>query len=171
MEEFAAFAPLHTVQPPYNLFERGVERDVLPYVRDRGLTALTYGALCRGLLSGKIRADATFIGDDLRRVDPKFQPPRLAEYVRAVTRLDGLAQARFGKRVIQLALRWVLDQPGVGAALWGARRPDQLDALPDALGFTLDAATKADIERIVNEEVPDPIGPEFMAPPLTVAAG
>jgi aryl-alcohol dehydrogenase-like predicted oxidoreductase len=171
MEEFAAFAPLHTVQPPYNLFERGVEREVLPYVRDRGLTALTYGALCRGLLSGKIRADATFIGDDLRRVDPKFQPPRLAEYVRAVTRLDGLAQARFGKRVIQLALRWVLDQPGVGAALWGARRPDQLDALPDALGFTLDAATKADIERIVNEEVPDPIGPEFMAPPLTVAAG
>ena len=171
MDEFAKFAPLHTVQPPYNLFERGIEHDVLPYVRERGLTALTYGALCRGLLSGKIRADATFTGDDLRRVDPKFQPARLAQYARAVARLDELAQTRFHKRVIHLALRWVLDQPGVGAALWGARRPDQLDALPDALGFTLDDAAKADIERIVDEEVRDPIGPEFMAPPLSVASG
>lgn len=170
MDEFARFAPLHTVQPPYNLFERGIERDVLPYVRERGLTALTYGALCRGLLSGKIREDSTFAGDDLRRVDPKFQPPRLAQYVRAVTRLDELARTRFGKNVIHLALRWVLDQPGVGAALWGARRPDQLDALPEALGFTLDAALQAEMERIVAEEVPDPIGPEFMAPPLSVAA-
>ena len=171
MDEFAKFAPLHTVQPPYNLFERGVEHDVLPYVRERGLTALTYGALCRGLLSGKIREDTNFTGDDLRGVDPKFQPPRLGQYLRAVQRLDELARTSFGKRVIHLALRWVLDQPGVGAALWGARRPDQLDALPGALGFTLDDATKAAIERIVTEEVRDPIGPEFMAPPLGVAAG
>jgi aryl-alcohol dehydrogenase-like predicted oxidoreductase len=166
MDEFAKVAPLHTVQPPYNLFERGVERDVLPYVREHGLTALTYGALCRGLLSGKLHEDTSFTGDDLRGVDPKFQPPRFAQYLRAVARLDELARTRFGKRVIHLALRWVLDAPGVGAALWGARRPDQLDALPDALGFTLDDATKADIERIVSEEVPDPVGPEFMAPPL-----
>jgi aryl-alcohol dehydrogenase-like predicted oxidoreductase len=90
--------------------------------------------------------------------------------LRAVARLDELARTRFGKRVIHLALRWVLDQPGVGAALWGARRPDQLDALPGALGFTLDDATKAEIERIVTEEVRDPIGPEFMAPPLHATA-
>ena len=171
MDEFAKFAPLHTVQPPYNLFERGVERDVLPYVRERELTALTYGALCRGLLSGSTREDTRFTGDDLRGTDPKFQAPRLGQYVRAVGRLDELARARFGKRVIHLALRWVLDQPGVGAALWGARRPDQLDALPDALGFTLDEGTKAEIERIVDENVLDPIGPEFMAPPVGAAAG
>lgn len=171
MDEFAKFAPLHTVQPPYNLFERGIERDVLPYVREHDLTALTYGALCRGLLSGAIREDTRFTGDDLRSTDPKFQAPRLGRYLQAVQKLDDLARTRFGKRVIHLALRWVLDQPGVGAALWGARRPDQLDALPDALGFTLDEETQADIERIVAENVPDPIGPEFMAPPLGVGAG
>jgi aryl-alcohol dehydrogenase-like predicted oxidoreductase len=170
LDEFAKFAPLHTVQPPYNLFERGIEHDVLPYVREHGLTALTYGALCRGLLSGKLRADTNFGGDDLRRVDPKFQPPRFAQYLRAVARLDELARTRFGKGVIHLALRWVLDQPGVGAALWGARRPDQLDALPGALGITLDDATKSEIDRIVTDEVPDPIGPEFMAPPLHAVA-
>lgn len=170
IDEFAKYAPLHTVQPPYNLFERGIEGDALPYAREHELTTLTYGALCRGLLSGAIREDATFAGDDLRRVDPKFQPPRLGQYLRAVARLDELARTRFGKRVIHLALRWVLDQPGVGSALWGARRPNQLDALPEVLGFTLDDATKAEIERIVAAEVPDPIGPEFMAPPLREAA-
>lgn len=169
MDEFATFAPLHTVQPPYNLFERGIERDVLPYARGHQLTSLTYGALCRGLLSGKIDERTSFSGDDLRGSDPKFQPPRLTQYLRAVERLDELARERFGKRVIHLALRWVLDQPGVGAALWGARRPDQLDALPGALDFTLDEATKAEIDRVLTEEVRDPVGPEFMAPPLRVA--
>jgi aryl-alcohol dehydrogenase-like predicted oxidoreductase len=170
MDEFAKYAPLHTVQPPYNLFERGVERDVLPYVREHRLTALTYGALCRGLLSGSMRENTVFSGDDLRRSDPKFQEPRYATYLRAVGRLDDFARARYGKRVIHLALRWVIDQAGVGAALWGARRPDQIDALAGALEFTLDAPALAEIDRIVAQ-VPDPVGPEFMAPPLTAAAG
>ena len=171
MDEFAKSAKLHTVQPPYNLFERAAEKDVLPYAASHGLTSLTYGALCRGLLSGAMRADTPFTGDDLRRTDPKFQPPRFAEYLRAVERLDELARTRFGKRVIHLALRWVLDQPGVGVALWGARRPNQVDALPGALGFSLDVQTKAEIDRIVAEEVKDPVGPEFMAPPLEGAVG
>ena len=170
MAEFSQYAKIHTVQPPYNLFERGAERDVLPYAIEHEITSLTYGALCRGLLSGKITGNTKFDGDDLRRTDPKFQPPRLAEYLRAVKRLDELARERFGKRVIHLALRWVLDQPGVGAALWGARRPDQLDALGGALDLSLDDRTKRDIDLIVSEEVKDPVGPEFMAPPERMVA-
>jgi aryl-alcohol dehydrogenase-like predicted oxidoreductase len=170
MNEFTRFAPLHTIQPPYNLFERGAEREVLPYAKQHGIAALTYGAICRGLLSGRMRADTSFSGDDLRREDPKFQPPRFAQYLRAVERLDMLARERFGRRVIELALRWVLDQPGVSVALWGARRPDQVDAVSGALGFALDDASKREIERIVDEEVTDPIGPEFMAPPLEPSA-
>lgn len=165
MEIFRRHAALHTVQPPYNIFERAAEQDVLPYARENQICALTYGALCRGLLSGRMRADTKFEGDDLRRTDPKFQPPRYAQYLRAVERLDQLAQQRFGKRVIHLALRWVLDRPGVGAALWGARRPDQVDAVAGAIDFNLDAETKNEIDAIVVEEVKDPVGPEFMAPP------
>ena len=52
MDAFREVAPLHSVQPPYNLFERGIEDDVLPYCRDNGIATITYGALCRGLLSG-----------------------------------------------------------------------------------------------------------------------
>jgi aryl-alcohol dehydrogenase-like predicted oxidoreductase len=170
MDEFAKFAKLHTVQPPYNLFERAAERDVLPYAISHHLTSLTYGALCRGLLSGSMHEDTTFKGDDLRRTDPKFQPPRFAEYLRAVERLDELARKRYGKGVLDLALRWLLDQPGVGVALWGARRPDQVNPVSGAFDFTLDPEAKAKIDRIINEEVKDPVGPEFMAPPLEVTA-
>jgi aryl-alcohol dehydrogenase-like predicted oxidoreductase len=73
MERFRAIAPLHTIQPPYNLFEREIERDVLPYAHGRGVTAITYGALCRGLLSGTMRIDRQFANGDMRKTtDPKF---------------------------------------------------------------------------------------------------
>jgi aryl-alcohol dehydrogenase-like predicted oxidoreductase len=71
MRTFSVGAKLDAVQPPYNLFEREIEVDVLPYATRAGLTVLSYGALCRGLLTGKITADSTFGGDDLRNSDPK----------------------------------------------------------------------------------------------------
>jgi aryl-alcohol dehydrogenase-like predicted oxidoreductase len=111
-----------------------------------------------------MRPGSTFEGDDLRRVDPKFQEPRFAEYLNAVAQLEGLAQSRFQRDVIQLAVRWILDQ-GVNAALWGARRPDQLQAAREVPGFSLDAAAKAQIERILLSTISNPVGPEFMAPP------
>jgi len=76
MDRFRQVAPLHVVQPPYNMFERGIEADILPYCLQHDITTLGYGALCRGLLSGRMRSGTTFDGDDLRRNDPKFQPPR-----------------------------------------------------------------------------------------------
>jgi aryl-alcohol dehydrogenase-like predicted oxidoreductase len=163
MEQFRRVAPLHVLQPPYNLFERGIETDVLPYCRRNKIATFGYGALCRGLLSGRMRADTTFEGDDLRHTDPKFLEPRFAQYLAAVERLDRLAQRRFGKRVIHLAIRWVLDQ-GITAALWGARHPEQLHPVDEVAGWWLDAPAKAEIDRILRETITDPVGPEFMAP-------
>src|ERR1700731_514097 len=116
MERFRRVAPLHVLQPPYNLFERAIEADILPYCRAHNIATLGYGALCRGLLSGRMRAETTFEGDDLRRLDPKFQPPRFAQYLRAVRQLDQLAQGSYQRRVIHLAVRWMLDQ-GISVAL------------------------------------------------------
>jgi aryl-alcohol dehydrogenase-like predicted oxidoreductase len=59
----------------------------------------------------------------------------------------------------------VLDQPGVGAALWGARRSEQLDAVPGALDFHLDEEAEREIESILARDITDSVGPEFMAPP------
>jgi aryl-alcohol dehydrogenase-like predicted oxidoreductase len=164
VERFAGVAPLHVLQPPYNMLERGIETGLLPYCRKHDIATLGYGALCRGLLSGRMRPDTVFDGDDLRRSDPKFRAPRFAQYLAAVQKLDRLAQERFGKRVIHLAVRWMLDQ-GITTALWGARRPDQLQPVDEVMSWRLDTATKAEIDRILRETIADPVGPEFMAPP------
>lgn len=164
MDAFRETARLDTCQPPYNLFERQIEAEILPYCQINGIATLTYGALCRGMLSGKMSRDRQFQGDDLRKVDPKFNPPRYEQYLEAVRRLDELARDRHGKGVLQLAVRFVLDK-GASIALWGGRRPEQMDPLPDVFGWKLDAADMEAIDDILRETVTSPVGPEFMAPP------
>jgi aryl-alcohol dehydrogenase-like predicted oxidoreductase len=156
MKEFRKVAPLHTAQPPYNLFERAIEQEVLPY--------------CRGLLSGSVSKSSRFTGDDLRRNDPKFLTPRFEQYLAAVERLDRFAQEHFGRRVIHLAVRWVLDRGEANIALWGARRADQLSPIADVIGWHVDSAAMAEIDQILQETIRDPVGPEFMAPPDRLAA-
>jgi aryl-alcohol dehydrogenase-like predicted oxidoreductase len=165
IKAFRKVAPLHVVQSPYNLFERAIEDDVLPYCRDANIVTLGYGALCRGLLSGAMTGQTQFAGDDLRRHDPKFQPPRFAQYLEAVKRLDRFAQQNYGKRVIHLALRWILDRQDSTIALWGARRPAQLAPVGDLAGWRMDRSAMVEIDRILSETIADPVGPEFMAPP------
>jgi aryl-alcohol dehydrogenase-like predicted oxidoreductase len=72
------------------LEERAIEADVLPYAMGGGLTVLSYGALRRGLLSGRMTANNKFDGDDLRKVDPKFQSKRFRQYLTAVDELTKL---------------------------------------------------------------------------------
>lgn len=170
MEAFRKVAPLHTAQPPYNLFERDVERDVLPYCRDKSMATLAYGALCRGLLAGRMTGQTQFPGDDLRRHDPKFRAPRFAQYLSAAERLDRFAQENYGKRVIHLALRWILDQQDSTIALWGARRADQLAPIAGLSGWHIDSVAMAEIDRILSATIVNPVGPEFMAPPDHLAA-
>lgn len=164
LEAFRQFANPSTVQPPYNLFERAIEADVLPYAQRHGLVVLAYGALCRGLLSGRMNADTRFDGDDLRQGDPKFQAPRFAQYLAAVAALTAFARERHGKSMLALAVRWILDQ-GPTIALWGARKPEQLQGLDEAFGWRLSAEDLGAIDAILAEHVKDPVGPEFMAPP------
>jgi len=166
MVRFENVAPLQTIQPPYNLFEREIERDVLPYAREYSKTTLAYSALCRGLLSGAMNANRRFAKDDMRKTtDPKFQQPHFAEYLGATDRLDAFARERFGKRVIHLAVRWLLDQPGVSVALWGARHPEQLAPIAEVSGWSLTKSDFAAIDAILRENIHNPVGPEFMAPP------
>lgn len=164
MDAFRAATELDAVQPPYNLFEREIEADVLPYAAGANLAVLCYGSLCRGLLTGKITKDTVFTGDDLRRVDPKFKSDRRGLYLRAVAELTALAKERFGKSLLALAVRWVLDQ-GPTIALWGARRPDQLDPVADIDGWHVDAEAASAIDAILARCIPQPISPAFMAPP------
>lgn len=163
MDAFRKVAPLHSIQPPYNLFERQIEKDVLPYAKKHTIAILAYGSICRGLLSGKMSHNTSFGGDDLRQHDPKFKTPRFSQYLKAVSRLEDFAEKRYDRKVLELAVRWILDQGAI--ALWGIRRPDQLDPLEQVFGWSLSEQDKQEIETIVNDEIPEPVGPEFMAPP------
>jgi aryl-alcohol dehydrogenase-like predicted oxidoreductase len=164
MEEFRSVAPLASNQPPYNLFERQVDDAILPWCAANGVAVLTWSTLCRSLLAGRIRRGMSFDAKDIRSVDPKFQEPRFSQYMTAVERLTALARERYGKTVLELAVRWVLDRPGVSVALWGAKRPEQLDAVEGVLGWKLDASAMAEIDRIVEEAVTDAVGPEYLSP-------
>lgn len=164
MQEFLEFAPIHTSQPPYNLFERAIEKEILPFTEKSGITTLAYGSLCRGLLSGKMNSDTKFKGDDLRNTDPKFQQPLFQQYLDAVSALDSFAKTNYKKNALALAVRWVLDK-GQTIALWGARHPSQLENINEAMGWSLDTAAMQEIDKIIAQHIKTPVGPEFMAPP------
>jgi len=163
-EEFRSVAALASNQLPYNLFERQIDEAILPWCAANGVAVLTWSTLCRSLLAGRVTRGMSFDAKDIRSVDPKFQEPRFSQYMTAVERLAALARDRYGKTVLELAVRWALDRRGVSVALWGAKRPQQLDAVAGVLGWKLDASAMAEIDRIVAESVIDPVGPEYLAP-------
>jgi aryl-alcohol dehydrogenase-like predicted oxidoreductase len=164
MQEFRAVAPLASNQPPYNIFERQIDGEILPWCAANGVAVLTWSSLCRSLLAGRVHRGMKFDAGDIRNFDPKFQEPRFGQYMTAVEGLAALARERYGKTVLELAARWVLDRPGISVALWGARRPEQLDAVAGVMGWKLDADAMAEIDRIVAESVTDPVGPEYLTP-------
>lgn len=165
MDRFQTEAPLMTIQPPYNLFEREMEKDILPYAKKHQKIVLAYGALCRGLLSGAMTADREFKGDDLRKSDPKFQPPRFAQYLKATAALSQLAKERYNKTLLAFAIRWLLDK-GPIIALWGARKPTQIIDLSDVFGWHISEADMQQVDTILTECITaPPVDPKFMAPP------
>ena len=160
MDEFRQAAPIHAVRLRYNLFEREAENGVLPYARQHNIAVLCYGTLCRGLLTGMITRTTQFEDDDPRRSDPKFQEPRFSEYLTAVASLNRYARECYGRHVIAIALRWVLDQANT-IVLWGARHPEQLDPVNAAMGWKLDDMAKRYVEQVIRHMVKDPVGPDF----------
>ena len=167
MEKFLKITPIHTSQPPFNLFEREIEKNILPFTEHHGIITLAYGSLCRGLLTGKFKSNTQFTGDDLRKMDPKFQAPYFQEYLHDVKELDEFSRENYQKNILALAVRWVLDK-GKIIALWGARHPNQLQNIEEAMGWKLDGSAMSEIDRILARNIKNPIGPEFMAPPSSL---
>jgi aryl-alcohol dehydrogenase-like predicted oxidoreductase len=165
MTRFQAITPIAAAQPPLNLFERQAELEVIPWCREHGVATLAYGALCRGLLGGAIGKGTQFMGDDLRKLDPKFSPPRFAQYLRAVELLERYAHERYRTGVLALAMRWVLDTPGVSVALWGPRHPSDVVPIGELTRFHVDDEARGYIDGVLAEAVRDPVGPGFMDPP------
>lgn len=166
MTEFQKHAPIHTSQPPFNIFERAAKNGVLSYCLEEEIAVIGYSALCRGLLSGKMSKDREFKGDDLRKgMDPKFKEPLFSEYLKCVEDLKTWLKNKYDRPLVALAVRWVLDS-GVNVALWGARKPEQLRDIDHVLGWKLTDADFKEIDKIIKADLKHPIDPKFMEPPV-----
>jgi len=136
LKQFAAECPLAAFQPPYNMLVRRIEADTLPWCREHGVAVLIYWPLMKGLLAGKIARDQVFGLDDSRRKYPMFQGAERQKNLDMVDRLKQVAAAA-GHSVAELAINWTIHQPGVTAALCGAKRPEQIRESAGAAGWRL----------------------------------
>jgi aryl-alcohol dehydrogenase-like predicted oxidoreductase len=148
MDELSQTIDVETDQPPYNLFNRAVESDVLPYCREHDIGMLTYGPLSHGLLSGGFDPD-NLAGDDWRRGHEPFQGEALERNLEAVERLTEFAEQR-GHTLPQLAVAWVLAQPGVHVAIAGARRPAHVEGIAPAAEIHLSEDELAEIDELTG---------------------
>jgi aryl-alcohol dehydrogenase-like predicted oxidoreductase len=153
MEEFAAVRPVETLQPPYHLFQRGIEREILPYARAHDIGVLAYSPLASGLLTGRIDEGTTFEASDWRSQASAFTGDALRRTLGVVRRLEELA-GELGITLGQLAIAWVLAQPGVHVAIVGARSPGNIETSAKAAEVDLDAAALARVEEIAADAEP-----------------
>jgi aryl-alcohol dehydrogenase-like predicted oxidoreductase len=150
MQRAQAIAPITSLQPPYSLVARGIEREILPYCQAQNIGVIVYSPMASGLLSGTMTREriANFPKDDWRRGGQQFQEPRLSRNLELVERLRAIGQ-RHGRTPGEVAIAWTLRQPALTGAIVGARRPDQIDGIIGAATFRLSDAEIAEIEAFV----------------------
>lgn len=119
-----ALAPIASLQTPLSLLRREYEQELMGAVAGCGV--LAYETLCRGLLTGRFPLPPSFPDSDLRSRDERFQGPRFAHAASLVADLSRVAR-KAGLSMPALAVGWVLQRPGVTAAIVGARTPDQIE--------------------------------------------
>jgi aryl-alcohol dehydrogenase-like predicted oxidoreductase len=148
MEELSRTVEVETDQPPYSLFNRATEEDVLPWCREHDVGLLVYGPMSHGLLSGRFDP-STLAEDDWRRGHEPFRGEALERNLGAIERLSEFAERR-GHTLPQLAVAWVLAQPGVHVAITGARRPDHVEGIAPAAEVRLSDEDLAEIEELIS---------------------
>jgi aryl-alcohol dehydrogenase-like predicted oxidoreductase len=153
MEQFRAFGRLETLQPPYHLFRRSIEDDVLPYAAEHDIGVLAYGPLAHGLLSGRMTAATTFGPDDWRSKSPDFTGATFRRNLQVVDRLKEFARER-GIALPELAVAWTLANPAVEVTLLGARRPSQLENTAAAVDLHLSPADLGEIDALLAGAAP-----------------
>ncbi len=152
MDELARFGRVETLQPPFHMFHRDIEAEVLPYAEANDMGVLVYGPLAHGMLSGRMTPSTTFPADDWRSHSADFSGANFDRNLEVVERLKGFA-ASLGLPLPQLAVAWTTSHPGVDVAIIGARRPSQLEGVVPAGDIELSAADRDSLEDILAGSV------------------
>ncbi len=150
LAECLRHAPLASDQPKYSLLARDIEADVLPFCRQHGLGVIVYSPLEQGLLTGKVTMDRTFPEGDYRSGRPWFQPANRRRVLDALAKIEPIAKAH-NATLGQVAAAWIIAQPGVTAAIIGARSPEQARENARAADIPLTAAELQAIRKTFED--------------------
>jgi aryl-alcohol dehydrogenase-like predicted oxidoreductase len=142
-----AIAPVETLQPPYSLLDREIEREILPFAEREGIGVIVYSPMASGLLTGSMTRERieSLPEDDWRRRSERYREPQLSRNLELVERLREVAE-QLGVSPGTVAVAWTLRHPAVDGAIAGFRRPDQVDPIVAAANLELSEEDAPTIE-------------------------
>jgi aryl-alcohol dehydrogenase-like predicted oxidoreductase len=147
----AAAPSLASLQPPYSLIQRKIEQDgTLAFCREHQVAAIVYSPLERGLLTGKVTPDRQFPPGDHRATHKFFTVENRKRVLAALEKIKPIAD-RHGASYAQVVINWTIHQPGITAALVGARNAEQATHNAAAMKLTLSDAERAEIRRAFDD--------------------
>jgi aryl-alcohol dehydrogenase-like predicted oxidoreductase len=153
LEAFAAACPLSACQMHFNMLQREIEREILPWCSSHGIAMVVYWPLMKGLLAGEMGRDTVFPVTDSRHKYPMFIGDEFQRNLDFVDRLRPIA-ARLGCRLPDLVLAWTAEQPGITSVLFGATSPEQVAVNVRALACDLDEEARAAIKSAIAARGP-----------------
>jgi aryl-alcohol dehydrogenase-like predicted oxidoreductase len=163
MTDLAQYGPVETDQPPYHMFHRDIEAELLPYAERNDIGVLVYGPLAHGVLSGTMTPATTFPAGDWRGSSADFKGQKFARDLEVVDRLKQYAAAH-EITMPQLAIAWTISNPGVDVAIVGARHPEHLNDPAAAADMHLSSSDRDELNEILANAV-EIVGPAPEAMP------
>ncbi len=149
LQAFAAACPLTAYQPAYNMLQREIEVDTLPWCREHHVAVAVYWPLMKGLLAGRLPRDHQFAEGDSRRKYPMFSGDEWQKNQDFLEQLQKVA-AGAGRTVAQVVINWTIHRSGITTALCGAKRPSQIEENAGGMGWRLSTQQLAEIDAAIT---------------------
>jgi len=145
-------APIDSLQAPYSLIKRDIEKDILDYCQREEIGVIVYSPMMSGLLTGTMTPErvANLPEDDWRKRDPEFQEPRLSRNLKLAELLTEIGYPH-SMSPGNVAIAWTLRHPAVTGAIVGARHPGQVEENVEAAEFRLSDTELAQIDKFLQE--------------------
>jgi aryl-alcohol dehydrogenase-like predicted oxidoreductase len=152
MERIQKIAPIDSLQPPYSIIRRDIEKDILPYCQEHNIAVIVYSPMASGLLTGAMTKERIeqLPQDDWRKRDQNFQEPRLSRNLELARLLTDIGYPH-NMSPANVAIAWTLHHPAVTAAIVGARHPQQVNENIEAAEFRLSDDEIEQIDKFLRE--------------------
>ncbi len=150
MDEFQSVCPVSAVQPPYNMLQRDIEEDIIPWCNKRNVSVVTYWPLMKGVLAGKMRRDFKFDPEDKRLTYGVYQGDNWNRTQDFLDRLETIA-ADESMTIAQLVICWTIAQSGITSVLSGAKRDWQIRETAASLALTISDVGMVRIDDAIAE--------------------